>query len=474
MPDWTAPFSIPDLTNEDYERQKAEYHAQHGYTITIPALEDVLKIPMEKPISAEEHERWKAKDYDYFSAQRLAEMRQMKAKRVANYQRFLADPSPKVVRNFQSIMTALDDAQDALNTVGAVGMLAKKAAPRALSRLLTGPVGVVMTAADVLNLIASVPMMCMLDKKPKRAVARYTECNPFTKKGRVKYAKKLRNWKPSSADVIQGLQTTDQVFGFGISLGPLVGLPISLASGAARAIQGEEVKIKFAPWDWKHWQKVAMKFTNSMGVLWGMPHSTDDMELVQSLTAYTFSNQALFDHYQNWNPLDAIEDLDVIEIEAPRAENILTQEAITEGGHTLDDGIGWPSVNKQIASLAELHETIPSYAIDNLVAHLKRMRQNWYGWSASESASNSALYTLGILEGKEMVEFDYTCAQKLSQRVIESRQTIDPLTPYSTLQLFADELGALDALGECVEPQDLQHVITSEALPRIVPLPQPT
>ena len=53
-----------------------------------------------------------------------------------------------------------------------------------------------------------------------------------------------------------------------------------------------------------------------MPVLWGYPHSTDDMELVESLAAYHLSHQALINVYQNWNPLEAIKDLDVIEVEA--------------------------------------------------------------------------------------------------------------------------------------------------------------
>ena len=474
MPEWTAPFGLPDFTDDEYEKKKAEHVAREGYTITIPALEDVFKIKMEDPLTKDEYRHWKARDYDHFSPKRLAEIREMKAKRRERYTRMLADPTPRVVRNFQSIMTSLDDTQDALNTIGVVGKLAAKAAPKVLGRLLAGPVGVIMTGADILNLLVSVPMMCIGGKGPKQQIHRYTENNPFTKKGRVGAAKKLRRWKPGSADLIQGLQTTDQVFGFGVSLGPLVGLPFSLISGAARFIKGEEVHFKFAPFKWKHWQKIGMKMVNAMPVLWGYPHSTDDMELCESLAAFVLSQQALINVYQKWNPLDAIEDLDVIEIEAPRAEHPLTQEVILEAGRSLDEGIGWPSVDKQVASLSELHESIAPTAIDNATAHITRLVQSWHGWVSSENISNGSLYALALLEGKEVVEFDYICAQKLSTRLLETRQTLDPLTPYSQLQLFADELGALDALGDCVHPEDLERIITGEAMPLTRRLPQPT
>lgn len=474
MPEWTAPFGLPDFTDDEYEKRKTDYTAQQGYTITVPALEDIIKIPMEKPMTRAEMDHWDGKDYDYFSPGRLQEIREMKAKRKARFQRALADPTPRVVRNFQSIMTSLDDTQDALNTVGAVGMLAKKAAPKVMARLLTGPVGVVMTAADVLNLLVSVPQMCLLGKSPKRAVQRYTENNPFTKKGRVGQAKKMKHWKPGSADIIQGLQTTDQIFGFGVSLGALVGLPFSLASGAARAIKGEKVSLKFAPWDWKHWQKVGMKMVNSMPALWGYPHSTDDMELVHSLAAYVLSQQALIKVYQNWNPLDAVKDLDVIEVEAPRAWHPLTKEVIQEGGMTLEDGIGWPSLDAQYASLSQLHDSMQPVAIDNMTAHIARLRQSWYGWVSSENVCNGSLYALALLEGEKYVEFDYTCAQKLTTRLLETNQTLDPLAPYAQLGMLGDELAILDALGDCPEPQDLERVISGEALPLSRGFPIPT
>jgi len=472
MPEWLAPFGMPDFTDDAYEKKKAEYHARHGYTITVPALEDVIKIRMEQPMTTEEKLHWRGRDYDFFSPQRLSEIQGMKKKRVERYNRMLADPTPRVVRNFQSIMTSLDDTQDALNTLACAGMLAKRAAPRAMAELISGPVGWAMFAADILNLVSAIPMKCLTGKKTKRNMHRITRDNPFTKKGRVNNAKRLRKWKPSSADLIQGLQTTDQVFGFGVSLGALIGLPFSLVSGAARAIRGEKVRFKFAPWNWKKWQQVAQKTTSGMGVMWGFTHMTDDMELTESLAAYLLSNQALIDVYQNWNPLDAIEDLDVIEVEAPRAENILTQEVIQEAGRSLNEGIGWPSLNKRWASLSELHESIQVPAVDNVKAHLMRLVQSWYGWVNSESISNSALYSLAILEGRETVEFDYICAQKLATRLIETNQCIDPLTPYAQLEVFADELAILDALGTCPDPQDLERVISGEALPVIKPLPR--
>jgi len=474
MPEWTAPFGLPDFTDEEYEKQKQDYTIKHGYTITVPGLEDVFHLNMEKPMTGKEMDHWQARDYDYFSPDRLGEIQEMKAKRKARYSRMLADPTPRVVRNFQSIMTSLDDTQDAISTIGVVGMIAKRAAPKALARLLTGPVGVVMTAADVLNLLASVPMMCIMGKNPKQQIERYTKNNPFTKKGRVNNAAKLRKWKPRSADLIQGLQTTDGVFGFGISLGALVGLPFSLASGAARAIAGEKVKLNFEPWKWKHIQTVGMKMINAMPILWGYPHSTDDLELAESLAAYVLSQQALINVYQNWNPLDAVKDLDVIEVEAPRAWNPLTKEVIVEGGHSLDDGIGWPSVDKHTATLSELHETVEPYAMQNMKAHLNRLLQSWYGWVSSENVSNGALYGLALLEGEKYVEFDYTCAQKLSVRLLQQNQTLDPLAPYSQLEMFGDELAILDALGDCPEPQDLERVITGEALPLTRSFPQPT
>ncbi len=46
MPDWTAPFHMPHMITEDFQRKKAEYVAKYGYRYTIPGFDDIFHIPI--------------------------------------------------------------------------------------------------------------------------------------------------------------------------------------------------------------------------------------------------------------------------------------------------------------------------------------------------------------------------------------------------------------------------------------------
>jgi len=81
MPDWTAPFKIPKISNEEWARRKADYVAKNGYTITIPGLSDIIKIRTEEPMTAQEHNWYKKKQWHNFSPKRLEEVREQKQKR---------------------------------------------------------------------------------------------------------------------------------------------------------------------------------------------------------------------------------------------------------------------------------------------------------------------------------------------------------------------------------------------------------
>jgi len=93
MPDWTAPFRIPKITNEEWARKKADYVAEHGYSITIPGLSDIIKVRTEEPMTALEHYHWKKKNWDYFSPKRLDECQKQKKKRRERYLAMLASPT---------------------------------------------------------------------------------------------------------------------------------------------------------------------------------------------------------------------------------------------------------------------------------------------------------------------------------------------------------------------------------------------
>ncbi|HEY4658691.1 MAG TPA: hypothetical protein VIH11_04195, partial [Gemmatimonadaceae bacterium] len=94
--------------------------------------------------------------------------------------------------------------------------------------------------------------------------------NPFGWSARAKRARILRSWKPSISNLIEVAQTTDQIYGVGVSFGGLVGLVMDSAFGVEQKLRGAPVEITVVPG--------GEKFTGAARTLiekWRTPALTD-------------------------------------------------------------------------------------------------------------------------------------------------------------------------------------------------------
>lgn len=448
MPDWTAPFHRPRLTPEEFGKRKAEYVAKYGYTITIPGLSDIIKIPIEDPITKEEERLYHDKRWYTFSEKRLEEIRKMKQKRKERYLSMLASPTPEIAMNAGSYLTAIDDAQDALSTLSCIGRIALHAAPRILGRLMAGPLGWMMTAADILNAIQGIGRMALMPMVSKRTSEKATRDNPFTKKARVKRAAKLKKFMPTKGNIIEGLQTTNEVFGVGLCLGPVVGLASDIFFGTVRTTFGVPPKIKLPVPDFGDWYKRAQKASKSMSILWGGQWATDDDMLLEILMAGYLIQQELSHFQQEWNPLDQIEDTPDLVIQAPLPAHPLSLEVIAEEGKPMKDICGWPHSGKVWSKMTDLADEIQPVATSNLNDFMKRNEHNWRGFAGGALASETAMNCLSNLEGEEQIEYDYTAQSKVSLRLLQNGLYPDPDQPRKNLDAFTAWMDYLERTGE--------------------------
>lgn len=412
MADWLAPFHRPRLTTEEFRKRKAEYAAKYGYTITIPGLSDIIKIEVEKPITQEEEYQYHKKNWGYFSEERLEGLRKMKQKRKDRYLAMLASPTPSIVSNAGSIMTALDDCQDAMDTLGCIAIMARIAGPRILGRVLMGPTGWFLLATDIVNAVQLLGRRAMTPMIAKRNAEKMTGLNPFTKKARVRRALRTMRVMPTKGNVIQGLQTTEEVFGMGLCLGPIIGLGLDIAFGSVRTTFGLPPKIKVPMPDFKYWGRVALKTAKAVGMLGGVSWGTDDDLLLETYVAGYYAHQVLLPVQQDWNPLDTVEDPHKLIIQAPVPAHILTREVIDEEGIPMKDVCGWPHSGRLWAETEEISNESESVASESLRNFMERNKHNWRGFAGGALASETAFLTLANLEGEEDVEYDYTAPSK--------------------------------------------------------------
>jgi len=447
MPDWTAPFRIPKITNEEHARQKADYVAKNGYTITIPGLSDIIKIRTEEPMTGLEHYWWKRKQWDKFSPVRLEECRKQKEKRKERYLQMLASPTPAVWQNAGSIMTAVDDAQDAISTLAALGNMARYVAPKVLGKILAGPTGVLLVTSDLLNLIQSSAMYCMVPMYGKKGAEELARGSPKTLKMKLKNRMRSKARLPTKSDWIQGLQTTDQVFGFGISLGPIVGLLQDIFFGTVRTTFKKPPKIKLPIPDLGYWYKAAQRVVKSAGVMFGFPHLTDDEDVLLWITAIELAFGHLFEITQVWHPLDMIEDVKGLEVRAPEPWHTLTQEVIDAGPVPMEEVIGWPGTNTLWANVIDLADEVHPVATDNLNRFQERNKHSWAGYVGGLCAAEACGYFLACMENEMDVSYDHSMALKAATTMLKYGCSLYPGQPYEKFELFAAFLDDCERTG---------------------------
>ena len=418
MPEWLGSFHAPKMTSAKWEESKAEYNQKYGYTITLPGPEELIHLTTFKPMTDEEKKLWRKKLYSEFPPKRLAEIQLKKAKGKAKYLAMLKSPSPKIVRSAGAILTALDDAQDAISTLAVIGLITAAVVGGTTAAFLAGPLGWIIGASTVLQMIN--PYSRLRGRKGKAATGRaakknlekLTDKNPFSKKSRAKVALKMRNFRPSLGNAIEALQVTDNMFGIGISIGPIMGFAQDLIAGGIRKLMGEKVTFKTMPSKATLQGQIAQRALKAQAVLHGQAWKSEMSDEVISLISANLALQVIYNELNEWNPFTEVDDLANVMIEAPRPTDILTIEIIEESGRTLDEVCNWPQNGERWITLGELQEKTAPQATANLKHFAEANKHDALAFIAGQNAHDFALGTIEAIEGLDQVEIEYSHAER--------------------------------------------------------------
>ena len=259
MPDWTEPFHLPDITDDTLREKQRDYVEKYGYRYSIPGFDDVFHLGFEKPITDDEQLIWKRKAYNELPPGRYEELKYLKEKKREKYLDLLGSPQPEVFKNRGSIISSIDDAQDAMSVAACLGAVVAKTLPKVLGKAILGPVGWIAGAAELLDLATTyiTPERRLIQEK--RVRDQLTDENPWSKKARLKRARNLSKAHIGYGKLLEAGQVTKDVFGYGISLGAVMNLPLDILTGAARRALGQPVKVKYPIPDVKIWQKRILK-----------------------------------------------------------------------------------------------------------------------------------------------------------------------------------------------------------------------
>lgn len=455
MPDWTAPFHRPKMTTQEFAATKAKFVEKHGYMISVPGLSDIIHIGFETKMSPQEEAAWKARRYDLFSPERFQDIKTMKKKRKDKFLAMLASPTPSIVNNAGSIMTSIDDAQDAIGTLAVLGKILVANAPRALAKVLTGPVGWLMTAAEVLNLVQHLGYQRLPSKEGKRQKDAATKDNPKSKKYRLKKALKTRKLWPTKGAVVEALQVSDNVFGIGICLGPLVGFLIESVAGPIRRITGDRVGVKM-PWQsMSDWTATAQKQSRSQLAYVGAGLQTDPDEVMLMAIASYLSSQELLTMTSAQNPFDNIDDLGTVELMAPVPTNILTLEIIEEEGLKLDDVVGWPHHNKPWVPVSDIGPEYDTPAKQFQADFMDQHLHDWYGYAYGSLTTQTIAHTFTAVEGPDNLLYDYTAQSKFAHIMLDKNAVLAKDQEPAKIQLLIAWIENLEATDQSPTWRDI-------------------
>ena len=408
MADWTAPFHMPNFTDDEFAARRREAVRDNGYVVRIPGLEEIIHLPAEEPMTPAEEREWRRPGRGNIPAERRRELENMQQIRRDRYAAMLQDPTPDILRSRSSIMAAVDDAQDCLSTVGVVGRLTLPLLPRVVSGVLAGPIGWIMTGAMALNLVNRIATPGIPTRQAKRRYNRLSQHNPFTQRGRAGMSRALTDRRLHSGNLIEAAQVTDNIWGVGVCLGPVMSLPVTIVSGLARMAMGQEVDWQVPPTNWSHWRAVAGRAMHSMSALWGDTPFLSDDEVAGMILAGHFAQQAFPQTDGLCEGVANVRDVHNVELCAPTPTNLLTREVIEEAGDNVDEFVEWPSTGEKWSNVNTLTDKTFPRAMDNIHSFYNRHSNDLLGYYSGAYAGESGLYAAENGGGSRTVETSYT------------------------------------------------------------------
>jgi len=460
-----SPFKFPKFTDQEFEDKRIAYQAKYGTKINIPGFDDIIHWKLPTKISTEEMAAHRfAKKRGLPSPLNNEQLKMMLARKY-RFLKALASPTPKWLRNVGAIQNALDDAEDALVTTAVFGRWAAKLAPRLLGKT-TSVFGWVLIGADILNLanlftwlrFAGNPISCKnMDVGNK---------NPFHRKAALARARKMRRSWATVGEILEILQTTDQTFGVGISLGGIVGAATDVLS-TAQLYEEYDVSKRFWPFrkpspafraavveltrrliqPFKQPTPFIQKQMKSLRGSMILSTFKDDVPKNFHTQAYITANtaaQAAGTWWPENDPITNFNNFPTIKIPAFSIDNPITQDILED--HQIDpaEPQKWPHLDVEVATAEEILYAYSPMIKDSLQTYCMRYQRDYEGMIGAWSAVDFHETMLSLLADDGEVRVGRTAWANVAQQMTESIQLIPPDTPDEKISAFADWVGSFE------------------------------
>jgi len=409
----------------------------------IPGFSDIFKIGLDYQPTEEEVELYRKKDITALGFDKYDQIaRTMKRKKTA-FLRMMSSPNPRWLDNIGSTMTFLDDINDAAGTLSVVARTAARLLPKTVGKLLMGPAGWALTIADVVNVAMTIARSPLDRLSRKSYLAKGYDMNPFSKEAKVNRSIRLKKLKPSKGEWIELLQTTNSMFGVGLSLGPLVGAFLESFTGPYRVLTGKKVTVKWPIPDFSYFERVAM---TSITVADALSFGDDELSEEDHTKLYLvaeMSTQVLYPIFEQYHPLDNIDGLENI-IPAPRrVTDPLTKLLFAEEKIDPDKFVGFPGAEDTDGSVNSLMDIGVERGKTGLFNYAWRNRNTDMGVLGMQAANNFAENSLALWEGSDQVQTGPNAVLIACLKIIEAGWYFESGTAYYKVKMFINHVNDL-------------------------------
>ncbi len=471
MAKYGFPVKLHKFTNEEFTAKKAKYNAKYGYTMHIPGLSDIVTFDTHPPPTEIELAKYKAKDVGALGQYRYDQIQKLMKAKKESFLRMMDSPNPTWVSNIGTSMTFLDDVNDTAGTISCLARIGAHMLPKAVGRLLLGPAGWALLAADIANIGMTIMRSPLSRVMRKSSLSKATATNPFCKEARVSRSQRLKNIKPTKGNIIEGLQVTNNVFGVGLSLGPIVGAVEEAFTGPFRVLQGKQVRVKWPYPKLSEYEFRAMEGLEACQMLntGGQELSYEDH--IKSYIVANMASQVLYPIFQEYHPFDNIDGIENI-IRTPRpVRDPGTKHILEEAGidwHTRD---GFLHAEGGQSSVGEIMDIGFDLNTKSFLEVAENTKHDYKGLVGAQSVNDYAQNSLALIEGEDQVELDFHPVEKAMFKIMDNFHQLWQATTDEQLKCFADKVMALDAQGIELSFKELKPYIETECGIKIIVCP---
>jgi hypothetical protein len=432
-----SPFQLPRFSTPEFEAARVAYRAKYGAKINVPGFEDFFQWKLETPISNEDfaaHKYAQARGLPSpLSEDQLATLTRKKAR----YLRMLQAPEVPINRGATAILTAMDNANDALFTFAVLGQIATKIAPKVFGR--AAPIfGWAQGAADVLNLFNVAAMLSKKAYSTKRLLEKNLDRNPFHKKFWTERTARFGKRWPGFGELLQVPQVTQSMFGVGLCLGGIMGMMNDALTIGTEQVLQFAVNVAVTARYPSAYRTIWADAIDSANLVWYAKDYVDAQTLANVTLAASFSLETLI---PTWIQVDTPEFLEIMHTAGSRrkkVKNPITKYVMDQSGIDPEATPTWPIFDSDTVPLDELALTYGPIITENFQAYLSENEYTPEGKITGEAASDLHGSIIAALSDDHVAQVSQTAIAGAVKDMSIASLLIPPGTSQATIEKLGD------------------------------------